>query len=92
MLTHEGKGDDRVPSSTLVISWDKELRIAASATTGWVAYGDYEKFEGIHKMTVGRDWSYPQLIHELGHVLGMAHEHQREDRKQSVTTICFSRV
>lgn len=92
MLIRGSKGDDRVASSTLVVSWNPSPHFAASASIGYVAYGEYEKEQGIHQMEVGEDWLYPVLIHELGHVLGMAHEHQREDRKPSVTSMCFCRL
>ena len=92
MLIRGGKGDDRVASSTVVVSWNPSPHFSASGIIGYVAYGEYEKDQGIHQFDVGEDWQYPVLIHELGHVLGMAHEHQREDRKSSVTFMCFSLV
>lgn len=42
------------------------------------------KYNKIRVMNIGRDSEYV-IFHEIGHVLGLIHEHQRPDRDQALT-------
>ncbi|KAL1591421.1 hypothetical protein SLS60_012034 [Paraconiothyrium brasiliense] len=77
--------------NTVRIRWSDDKHFGASATTGFVGFvsGD-PPIPGIHMITFGELYDYPAMVHELGHILGMAHEHQRKDRDAWVAYRCHN--
>ncbi|KAE8829324.1 hypothetical protein PTNB73_06713 [Pyrenophora teres f. teres] len=55
-----------------------------SATVGWVD----EAEKGRHKLLLPKGVDTKKVVHEIGHVLGMLHEHARFDRDDFVTYKC----
>ncbi|ORY14559.1 hypothetical protein BCR34DRAFT_228307 [Clohesyomyces aquaticus] len=77
----------KVPFDTLVIN-EVTGNTGSSSTIG---LGQESKpWQNI--LDVGLYWNYVDraltTAHELGHVLGMAHEHQRTDRKKYIVYLC----
>ncbi|KAH6625703.1 hypothetical protein C7974DRAFT_414198 [Boeremia exigua] len=84
-----GKGgtwNKNVPIDTLAIFLDPTFD-GARATTG---YDAASTDEGRHQMVLGVDSDPVEIAHELGHVLGMSHEHIRSDRDAHVLYTCTS--
>ncbi len=50
--------------------------------------GGYASFVGVSPLPIQNifinSWNWPTLVHEIGHCLGMIHEHMRSDRDQKV--------
>ncbi|KAF2444577.1 hypothetical protein P171DRAFT_494954 [Karstenula rhodostoma CBS 690.94] len=83
------------PSDTLAVHWVDAMKaggIAASATIGYVRTADLGQRPGRHWMRVSDDATSGDIAHEFGHVLGMAHEHQRWDRDDHVEFRCANLV
>jgi hypothetical protein len=65
----------------------------SSATLGYIPSTLDDK-AGRHALNIFRDSTLPDneqiasVAHEMGHVLGMVHEHQREDRDDHVNFDC----
>ena len=47
---------------------------------------------GPQKITLSPDCSAGVVLHEIGHAVGLAHEHNRHDRDQYLDRICFENV
>ncbi|OAG11197.1 uncharacterized protein CC84DRAFT_1210870 [Paraphaeosphaeria sporulosa] len=86
---------DKWPSDTLAVHWVDEVKsggIAASATIGYVRTGDPYERPGRHWIRVSDGASPGDIAHEVGHAVGMAHEHQRWDRDDHVEFRCANLV
>ncbi|KAJ4351769.1 uncharacterized protein N0V89_007112 [Didymosphaeria variabile] len=81
----------KIDYNTVVVQWSYVKHFVAAATVGFVGFisGD-PPVPGIHMITFGERYHYPAMVHELGHILGMAHEHQRKDRDGWVAYRCHN--
>jgi hypothetical protein len=91
-----GNWDPKLPTSSLAISLanDQDPPISNSfASCGYIP-PVWSLEPGRHFMTIYHDarhdftWHVLDVAHELGHVFGMVHEHQRLDRDQHVHYDC----
>ncbi|KAH4107762.1 hypothetical protein HBI80_129040 [Parastagonospora nodorum] len=83
-----------VPEDALVIDWDI-LSATSWSFCGYTPKNMLDK-RGRHQMVIG--WEYtphyerfkvvPTIAHEMGHIFGLAHEHQRADRDLYVKYQC----
>ncbi|KAL5417538.1 hypothetical protein PMIN03_001496 [Paraphaeosphaeria minitans] len=88
---YNGKWNQKLDYNTVVVQWFDIRNFAGSASIGFVGFTSGGPPEpGIHRMKFGHSWINPTLVHELGHVLGMTHEHQRKDRDNSVAYRCHN--
>ncbi|KAF2134724.1 hypothetical protein P153DRAFT_392045 [Dothidotthia symphoricarpi CBS 119687] len=83
-----------VPKRTVVVRLARELDGGAQSTTGYIPEA-WNNREGRHKLEISPSLFYspPEFIqsilaHELGHIFGLWHEHQREDRDRYVHFEC----
>jgi hypothetical protein len=75
-----------VPWDTLILQSDY-----TPGATGFATIGHFEMRNPAPRgmiMLLGEASFYNVLVHELGHVLGMAHEHMRKDRDRYVKYRC----
>lgn len=80
-ITDMCKGDDRVDIDAVYVYWDPAPGIVVGATVGYVNYDLQYRQYGVHRMGIGELWTGPSITHELGHIISMTHEHQRQDRE-----------
>ncbi|KAL1610470.1 hypothetical protein SLS60_002138 [Paraconiothyrium brasiliense] len=85
---------EKYPKDALAIHWLDDIKLngrAAQAQLGYTAE-EHDAEAGRHWMHVGDSASAANIAHELGHVLGMSHEHQRWDRDDHILFRCDSLV
>ncbi|KAH6625712.1 hypothetical protein C7974DRAFT_206176 [Boeremia exigua] len=78
-----------VPHDTLAIRIDRNAGKSASSTVGYDPTREKDLF-GYHIMNIGPDVTTATIAHELGHVFGMVHEHNRHDSDDYVHFECKS--
>lgn len=66
---------------------NRTLKVGALTTGCWGLYGMGSLFPGLRRrINLSSDcWDSPTVIHEIGHALGLIHEHQRQDRDSYIT-------
>ena len=74
---NDASGNENLDLDTLAIDYQDEP-FAASASVGFLSD---KKTARLNRFVIGRNAIDPNYVHELGHVLGQSHEHQRPDRK-----------
>jgi hypothetical protein len=83
-----GRWNKNVLPNTLAIQDKRGVQAHCKATYGG-SWRPQSKVKGWKfKMEVGWDYTVNFLVHEFGHVLGMAHEHQRPDRDKYIKFNC----
>jgi hypothetical protein len=81
---NQWKWNDKVEWHTLRISLVDNIEVAGSSTSGYISGGNDDEHmdrPGLNTMKLGVACDVVNIAHELGHTMGMAHEHVREDRK-----------
>ncbi|KAI4670881.1 uncharacterized protein J4E88_009633 [Alternaria novae-zelandiae] len=76
-----------LPTTTLVISLSEKMTNGAYATMGAGSAADRGKPWKL-RLSIGPETAALVVAHEIGHVLGMGHEHQRTDRDKHVEFDC----
>ncbi|KAF9730577.1 hypothetical protein PMIN01_11446 [Paraphaeosphaeria minitans] len=81
--------DKRWPEGTLAIHWVDEAKSGESAEgrLGYMSYANNHQKDR-HFVGLPDKSTVADIAHELGHVLGMVHEHQRWDRDDHVEFRC----
>ncbi|KAJ4301373.1 hypothetical protein N0V90_003465 [Kalmusia sp. IMI 367209] len=74
--------------NTLVIVWSHAAGFSGSSTIGFVQ--EIPPVPYAMKIMFGEGNTDPIMVHEIGHALGMAHEHQRDDRHHHVEYRCHN--
>jgi hypothetical protein len=70
-------GNAKIDYNAVMGKWSDTKSISGASTVGFIGF---PPLPGIHELTFGYYWNNPTLVHELGHLMGMAHKHQRKDR------------
>ena len=84
---------DETPEDALHVHFGTDGSIqddgASYATLGYISK-DWDPSVDRHAIKIGEGAAFGSLAHELGHVLGLMHEHQRPDRDHYVSNRRYS--
>ncbi|KAF3033986.1 hypothetical protein E8E12_005229 [Didymella heteroderae] len=78
--------NDQVPKDTLII----RAVVDATQSKATVGYKGVSKGKHPHELVIGTKASTSVIAHEIGHVMGMVHEHNRNDRDEYVRFNCHN--